>query len=296
MKHETFILFFKNSGVIVLSNPYAYLYIYYLEGIPASLSPATEQSTFIGNWEEDGFSFLFFSWPDDALVEKMVARESHLKLIDKYEMTSEEWHGDKIESYTAGSLIVSPPWKIPFVNRPDRTHLLLDPGVVFGTGRHQTTEDCLGYMEYLFKKEKIATVVDIGTGTGILALGATALGAERVLALDFNLLAVRTTLNNIRLNHYEDKILAVQARGETVLGTFADLVVANIHYDVMKNLIEVPEFTDKPWLILSGLLSSEADKVCDRLKEKPVTLVERVSPDGVWNTLLVKKNQPDERG
>lgn len=271
-----------------LSNPYEYLYIYYLEGIPASLALATEESTFIGNWEEDGFSFLFFSYPHDDLVEKIIAREENLSLIDKYEMTSDEWHGDKIESYTAGSLVISPPWKIPFVNRPDLTHILLDPGVVFGTGRHQTTEDCLGYMEYLCRKENISTVVDIGTGTGILALGAAALGCEQVLALDFNLLAVRTTLNNIRLNDFQDKILAIQARGEAFMDVPAQLVVANIHYDVMKTLIEAPEFVEKPWLILSGLLKSEADKVCDRLEEKPVTLVERISPDGVWNTLLVQ--------
>ena len=273
-----------------MSNPYEYLYIYYLEGIPSSLALAMEETTFIGNWEEDGFSFLFFSYPHDDLVEKIIAREETLSLIDKYEMTSDEWHGDKIESYTAGSLVISPPWKIPFVNRPDLTHILLDPGVVFGTGRHQTTEDCLGYMAYLCQKEKISTVVDIGTGTGILALGAAALGCERVLALDFNLLAVRTTLNNIKINDFQDKILAIQARGEAFMDVPAQLVVANIHYDVMKTLIEAPEFVEKPWLILSGLLKSEADKVCDRLKEKPVTLVERISPDGVWNTLLIQGN------
>lgn len=271
-----------------MSNPYEYLYIYYLEGIPTSLSPVMEKTTFIGNWEEEGFSFLFFSYPHDDLVAQMVERDAHLKLIDKYEMTSDQWHGDKIESYTAGSLVISPPWKIAFVNAPEMKHILLDPGVVFGTGRHQTTEDCLGYMEYLCRKEKISTVVDIGTGTGILALGAAALGCERVLALDFNLLAVRTTLKNIRLNNFEDKILAIQARGEDFMDVPAQLVVANIHYDVMRTLIEAPAFVEKPWLILSGLLKSEADKVCDRLKEKPVTLVERISPDGVWNTLLVQ--------
>jgi len=271
-----------------VSNPYEYLYIYYLEGIPSSLDLAMEERTFIGNWEEEGFSFLFFSYPHDDLVEKIIAQEEKLSLIDKYEMTSEEWHGDKIESYTAGSLVISPPWKIPFVNRPDLTHILLDPGVVFGTGRHQTTEDCLGYMEYLCQKEKISTVVDIGTGTGILALGAAALGCKQVLALDFNFLAVRTTLNNIRLNEFDDKILAVQARGEAFMDVPAQLVVANVHYDVMKTLIEAPKFVEKSWLILSGLLKSEADKVCHRLEEKPVTLVERISPDGVWNTLLVQ--------
>ena len=271
-----------------MSNPYEYLYIYYLEGIPASLAPAEADPAFIGNWEEEGFSFLFFSCDRADLVHRLVGDEPGLKLLDTYEMTSEQWHGDRITSYTTGSLVISPPWKIPFINQPGLTHILLDPGVVFGTGRHRTTEDCLGYMEYLCRRETISTVVDIGTGTGILALGAAALGCDRVLAVDFNLLAVRTACNNIRLNHFEDKILAVQARGETVMGGHVDLVVANIHYDVMKDLIADPGFSSTPWLILSGLLSSEAEKVCQGLERHAMTLVERISPDGVWHTLLVR--------
>lgn len=273
---------------IFVSNPYANLYIYYLKGIPGNAIIVPEEQGFIGNWEEEGYSFLFFSSPADDFVDKLVAGNSNLNFIDKYEMTCEEWHGDKIESYTTGNLCISPPWKIPFINKPWLKHILLDPGVVFGTGRHPTTEDCLGYIEYLCQKEAISTMLDIGTGTGLLALGAAAFGCKKILALDFNLLAVKTTLNNIRLNCFEDRILAIQANAEDFISVPTDLVVANIHYDVMKDIITEKEFLEKRWFILSGLLKSETEKIITELMGKPVEIIEQSSSDGVWNTIFGK--------
>lgn len=269
-------------------NPYENLYIYYLEGIPDRIPDRFHSLGFIGNWCEEGSSFLFFSQEVDQEVAKFVDGDHRLTLVDSYQMSCEQWHGEAIESYTTGSLCISPPWKIPFVNRPGVRHILLDPGVVFGTGRHPTTEACLVYMERLFSSCQIKTVLDIGTGTGLLALGAAALGCERVLALDFNLLAVKTTLSNVRINNFGAKILCIQARAEEYIETPADLVVANIHYDVMKNFITTPGFLAKPWFILSGLLRSEARRVIDSLEATGVTILETTCPDNVWTTVFGK--------
>ncbi|MBI9090289.1 MAG: 50S ribosomal protein L11 methyltransferase [Desulfobacterium sp.] len=270
------------------ANPYEQLYIYYLSGTPDAIPAELHSMGFIGNWEEEGFSFLFFSSPVDYEVEQLVKASDGLTLVDSYQMTCDEWHGDAIESYTSGSLCISPPWKIPFVNKAGIKHILLDPGVVFGTGRHPTTEVCLHYIEHLCANEKIETVLDIGTGTGLLAMGAAALGCQRVLALDFNLLAVKTTLNNVRINSFEGQILPIQAKAQDYMGIDADLVVANIHYDVMKDLIDDPGFLAKPWFILSGLLRSEAEKVLASLKKSGALVLETTCPDGVWTTIFGK--------
>lgn len=274
------------SDPAFFTNPYENLTIYYIEGTPDQKELNALENGFIGNWEEDGFSFLFFSSPCDEKVDSLVKADPSLNLIDTFHMSCEEWHGDRIESYTTGSLCISPPWKIPFVNTPGIRHVLLDPGVVFGTGRHQTTEDCLGFLERVCKDNPITSVLDIGTGTGLLSLGAAALGCTRVLALDFNLLAVKTTLNNVRINGFEGIILPIQARGEDFIDVPADLVMANVHYDVMKDLIETPGFVEKQWFILSGLLKSEAAAIVLRLETMPVTLLETVCNDGIWTTLL----------
>ena len=247
-----------------------------------------KNSNFLGNWVEQESSFLFFSFPADELVKSTLANNEHAKLIDMYEMTYEQWHGDKIEPYTIGNLLISPPWNKAAVENNRLKQMILDPGVVFGTGKHTTTEDCLAILSNLLEKEKISSVMDIGSGTGLLSVGAAMLGAERVLACDFNFLAVKTTLNNVRLNSFEYKIFVAQAKGEEFIDLYSDVVVANIHYDVMKDIIEAKGFLEKKWFILSGLLRTQAKTIISSLADKPVKIIEHRCPDGIWNSILGK--------
>jgi ribosomal protein L11 methyltransferase len=106
------------------------------------------------------------------------------------------------------------------------------------------------------------------------------------MACDFNHLAVKTCLNNIKLNNFESRILAFQAKGEEIISIPCDLLVANIHYDVMQHIIENPSLFEKKYFILSGLLNSEAKKILDSLSKKNVRIIERRCLDGVWNTIL----------
>lgn len=269
-------------------NPYNYLYIYYFDGEPLVDPKIQNSDTFLGTWVEEEIAFLFFSSASDEMVEKILEENKQIRLVEKYEMTGDQWHGDKIEPYYVNDLCIYPPWHLPETPDESIKRILLDPGVVFGTGRHQTTEDCLYLIHRLTQKHKIETVLDIGTGTGLLSLGAAALDCKQVMACDYNHLAVKTTLNNIRLNGFEDRVLAFQAKGEEMMSIPCDLLVANIHYDVMKVMIESPYLLEKEWIILSGLLNSEARKVMDSLSQKNIDILERRCPDGVWNTLLGK--------
>ena len=294
-----------------MKNPYEQLYIYNFDGVPVLDTLVENNTRFLGNWVEENTSFLFFSSPADLLIEQIREQNPRVPLIETYEMTCEQWHGDKIEPYFVENLCIAPPWNRPenwneSENRdqPENWHgpekplsnkgsnpamIILDPGVVFGTGRHQTTEDCLGLIHRLCGNEKIQTVLDIGTGTGLLSLGAAALGCDKILACDFNRLAVKTTLKNIRLNGFEDRILAFQAKGEEMVSIPCDLLVANIHYDVMQHIISHPSFCEKKYFILSGLLNSETTRVMEFLHKLPVHVIERRCPDGIWNTLLGRR-------
>ncbi len=265
------------------------LYIYYIEGVISSNDEKLFIShDFLGNWVEEDSSFLFFSIPADEVVKSALKNNQHAKLIDMYKMTYEQWHGDRIEPYTIENLLISPPWNKPSNDEDTFQHILLDPGVVFGTGKHTTTEDCLAILNNLLEKENISSVMDIGSGTGLLSVGAAMLGAEKVFACDFNFLAAKTTLNNAILNSLENRMIVAQAKGEDFINIDSDIVVANIHYDVMKDIIETKGFLEKKWFILSGLLRTQAQIILSSLADKPVTIIEHRCPDGIWNTILGK--------
>ena len=270
---------------------YKDLFIYYLKGhLPYNTLPSGID--FIGDWEEDEFSFLFFTRPSDSLVENLLNRLPEIKLIDKYNMTYEDWHGDKITSFQAGRFIITPPWEDnPHEKEPPgNLHILLDPGVVFGTGTHPTTNDCLEALDSLCYGQKINTALDLGTGTGLLAIAAAKLQCEFILAVDFNFLAAKTARNNVKINGLEKNITVVQGRAEELLDKPADLMISNIHFDVMKNLINSKGFLNSRFFILSGLLRSEAGVVTDQLNRLPVTVLNTWERDDIWYTFLGKTN------
>ncbi len=279
-----------------MKNPYQQLYIYYLNGIPAIDRDILQSEPYLGTWEDDGVCFVFFSQPSRPAIKRILSSDSGISLIDTFEMTGEEWHGDQIEPYHLADFYIFPPWHKPKITSPGTKKIVLDPGVVFGTGRHPTTEDCLYLVHRLFSRMEVRSTLDIGTGTGLLSLAAAAMGCPRVMACDFNFLAARTAWQNIRLNRLENTVLAFQARGEEILSMESELLIANIHYDVMRHLIESPHFLDKKYIILSGLLHSETRRVMDTLSRKKVHIVERRCPDGIWNTLLVRPVSNDPGG
>jgi ribosomal protein L11 methyltransferase len=266
---------------------YGDLYIYYLEGRVPSTSGIFNPH-FIGNWEEEGFSFLFFAEPSEEFVLKFIENHDGLKLIDQYQMSYEEWQGGKFSSLQIGSFMIIPPWENEKINfaKPDKMKILLDPGVVFGNGLHPTTQDCIEAMELLFSVHPIKSALDLGCGTGILALVAGKLGCRKCFALDFNLLASQTAYNNIKLNGLTQKILVAQARAENFVDLPVDLLIANIHYDVMKKLLDSQGFFKKKWFILSGLLRSQATNVADWLKRPEVKIIKKWERDNIWHTIL----------
>ncbi len=276
--------------------PYDDLYIYYLEGRVQEQGLA-EIETYIGTWEEDGFSFVFFSAAAQTVVETLVQRQPSLTLIDHYQMRYEDWQGERISAFRAGRFHVQPPWEAG-AQKPrsgpklvGEITLLLDPGVVFGTGTHPTTRDCLTALELLFQDTPIETVLDLGTGTGILAIAAAGLGSRRVTAVDFNRLAVQTTRHNIHLNGLDDRVLPVQGRAEQLVTMPADLLIANIHYDAMKLFVSTPAFKAKRHWILSGLLRSQAREVERLLGDDGGRIVKRWTRDHIWYTYLGAHDQ-----
>jgi ribosomal protein L11 methyltransferase len=267
-------------------NPYRDLYIYYLDG---RINPGHETfgAGFIGNWEEDNFSFLFFKRPSGEKIEEILSAQPGLKLIDNYCMTYEEWQGDITFPINIGRFTITTPWEHDDTSGRG-VKIILDPGVVFGTGTHPTTHDCIEALETAFSNERIESAVDLGTGTGVLAIASAHLGADKILAADINYLAVKTAKNNFSINGMLDRIMPVQGLAQDFIELSADLLIANIHYDIMKILIRSEGFLRKKCFILSGLLKSEAKEILFHLSKPPVKIIQKWECNGIWHTFFGK--------
>jgi ribosomal protein L11 methyltransferase len=274
---------------MAFSAPLKDLFIYQLEGRYPSKYDGFRDN-FIGNWQEADSAFLFFSSPAEADLERLLQSQQQLRYVDSYRMPYQDWIGGEFDGLEHGKIRIIPAWKTPAIASGDSENrlptLLLDPGVVFGTGTHPTTRQCLEALELTSDRDPLESVLDLGTGSGLLALAAARMGARRVLAVDVNLLAARTTLENVRRNRLLDRIVTVQGRAEDFIHLPADLLMANIHYEIMRQLVESDRLLVHQRFILSGLMRREAKDIANRLARRSIRILQTWNHDGVWFTFL----------
>ena len=141
--------------------------------------------------------------------------------------------------------------------------LTLDPGMAFGTGLHPTTQLCLQALEQLVRPGM--AVLDVGTGSGILAILAARLGAAHVVAVDTDELAVKTAVANASQNQVADQITVGQGTLTTVRQRDWDVVVVNILAPVIVSMIEqdglLEYLGENGRLIFSGIIDEQVEEV-----------------------------------
>jgi ribosomal protein L11 methyltransferase len=183
-------------------------------------------------------------------------------------------------------LWVCPSWRINDAPKSARI-LVLDPGMAFGTGTHATTSLCLEGVDRFLERRPGSTVLDVGTGSGILAIAAKLLGAGRVRATDVDETAVRVALENAALNHVELETDATPLG--RIDGQF-DLVVANIMAAPLMAMADelVARLAPGGELLLSGILDPQGAEVSGAFARLFPTPPELRSKDG-WVLLRFQR-------
>jgi ribosomal protein L11 methyltransferase len=190
-------------------------------------------------------------------------------------------------------LIIKPTWE-EYAPAPGDIILQIDPGMAFGTGAHPTTKMCLESLERIYYHETPyavtagfmpLTVLDVGTGSGVLSIAAAKMGAEQVVAIDIDPDAVVVTGENLVLNGVEQCVSVSTTPLGNIAGDFS-IVVANILAEELVRL--ATELVDRTlpggFLILSGILTEKEELVITGFSAFPLTLRE-TSREAEWSCL-----------
>ncbi|GAB4520195.1 MAG: 50S ribosomal protein L11 methyltransferase [Anaerolineae bacterium] len=210
----------------------------------------------------------------------------------KEEDWSEAWKANYHPIRIGQRTLVRPLWITDVEIRPDDIEIALDPGMAFGTGTHPTTQLCLEALESAVQPGQ--RVLDLGTGSGILAIAAAKLGAAQVLALDIEPFAIRATIENAAQNGVAEKITAQQGSLDTVLTSARrfDLIVVNILARIIIAMCQDglgqvvrPGGT----ALFSGLIDTQVDEVEAALRETGLTPTGR-RQQGDW--MVIEATRP----
>lgn len=268
--------------------PYHKLFIYELSD-EISVKGDVFGPDFIGCWNEAGNSFLFFSRKHDERVRRWLAHHGRGRVVSRHIMDYRDWQaGEEIKPFRIEKLLICPAW-LKADRAKDEILIRLDPGVVFGTGLHPTTRGCLEALWRIYQVERPLKVLDIGTGTGILAIAAAKLGAQEVLGIDHNCLAVETARKNVLLNGVEDRVKVNRGEAETFAKRKADLVLANLHFQVIESLLNRAKPFSKRWVVLSGLFHVHVDGILAPLEQWQLNVHEKME-ENRWVTLVLRRS------
>ncbi len=170
---------------------------------------------------------------------------------------STEWRS-QIKSVTVGRLWVGPPWEKPTAPK-NKVRLFIEPKMAFGTGDHPTTRLCLEAVDDFLADHPTASVLDVGTGTGVLAFAAKKLGAQRVVGIDNDEHSIELALECAEENALSGVELSTKPLS-AIEGPF-DLVLANILANTLIELAPQLAAKVKQRLVLAGVLVPQADEV-----------------------------------
>ena len=197
------------------------------------------------------------------------------------------WQAHSVPTQSIGRrLRVTRPWSPPLRNRSDRKAIQIAPGMAFGTGTHPTTRNCLLFLEEEIGKDGVGSLLDVGSGSGILSIAAVKLDARRATGVEIDPVALRTARRNARINRVASKItfrktIPTRSRYRWVVANLTAPTLISLAPSLIKSVGKGGR------LILSGILKEQKMEILKRYQRESFSLV-KSRRGGEWVTLLME--------
>ncbi len=199
-------------------------------------------------------------------------------------------------SFSIGDIFIKPTWEDMPEDKEDMTLVEIDPGVSFGTGKHESTQLVIRQLQKYLKAGD--EVLDVGCGSGILSIVAAKLGAQHIVGTDIDADCITSSYENFDVNHlersladfYVGNLIDDSTLQENVGYEKYDVVVANILADIIIPMAPALAKTMKPGAIVitSGIIDFKEQEVADALKAAGLTIVES-NAQGEWRNITARK-------
>ena len=202
-------------------------------------------------------------------------------------------------SFTIGDILIKPTWEEVKPEDADKFMIEIDPGISFGTGKHETTQLCIKQLiKYIESAKKAPTVLDVGCGSGILSIVALKLGAKEVVGTDLDADCMISTRDNMQVNHLDEKLgtfyvgnLIDDTELQKKVGTEKyDIVVANILADVIIPMAPVipDRLKEGGYFITSGIIDFKENEVKEAIEAAGLKVIE-INHQGEWVNITAQK-------
>lgn len=202
-------------------------------------------------------------------------------------VNEEDWENNWKKYYKTtritSNIVISPTWE-EYQKSEGELVIKMDPGMAFGTGTHETTRMCIKALERFVSKD--TTVIDVGTGSGILSIAASMLGAGSIIAVDLDKVAYESAKTNVNYN----KITNISVRHGNLLDVVpekADVMVANIMADVIMGFCSEAKtrIINNGYFICSGIIQERKEDVINKLKSVGFEVLD-ILEEGEWVCII----------
>lgn len=225
------------------------------------------------------------------ILNQMITVEKINCKIETNKIFEEDWANNWKKYYHTfkvnDKIVVKPEWE-NYDLRDGEILINIDPGMAFGTGTHETTKLCMKLIDKYIKKDFV--VYDVGTGSGILSILSSKLGAKKIIAIDIDKVSISAAKQNIALNDLKN-VEVLEGNLLDKVSEKADLIISNIiaevNYELIPDIVKVIKYDGI--FIASGIIESKTDLIKNRISEYKMKIIDELNENG-WYAFAIKKD------